>query len=82
MTLLPAGGPVLGVTTAGLLYPLADEDLAVGTSRGVSNEVASAPASVRVRAGVLVAVLPGERGTHVDRGLGPAAEPPSNPTDE
>jgi thiamine pyrophosphokinase len=82
VTLLPAGGPVLGVTTAGLLYPLDDEDLPVGTSRGVSNEVASAPASVRVRAGVLVAVLPGERGTHVERGLGPAGEPPAGSTDE
>ncbi len=86
VTLLPAGGPVLGVTTAGLLYPLEDEDLAVGTSRGVSNEVAAAPASVRVRAGVLVVVLPGERGTHLDRGLGPADVPaddtPSGPTDE
>jgi thiamine pyrophosphokinase len=82
VTLLPAGGPVLGVTTHGLLYPLDDEDLPVGTSRGVSNEVRSVPASVHVRAGVLVAVLPGERGTHLDRGVGPPAGGGEGPTDE
>lgn len=73
VSLLPVGGPAVGVTTEGLLYPLADEDLPVGSSRGVSNEVTDAPATVRVRDGVLVAVLPGEQGTHLDRGLGPGA---------
>ena len=53
---------MLGVTTHGLLYPLDDEDLPVGTSRGVSNEVRSVPASVHVRAGVLVAVSAGGAG--------------------
>jgi thiamine pyrophosphokinase len=71
VSLLPVGGPALGVSTTGLLYPLRDEDLAAGSSRGVSNEVVTSPATVRLRSGVLVAVLPGEWGTHLRRGLGP-----------
>jgi thiamine pyrophosphokinase len=78
LSLLPVGGPALGVTTAGLLYPLDDEDLGPGTTRGVSNEVATTPATVRLREGVVVAVLPGERGTHLDRGIGPARKLPGD----
>lgn len=64
VTLLPAHGPALGVRTEGLLYPLVDEDLPVGTTRGVSNEVAAMPAAVSLREGVLLAIRPGARGTH------------------
>lgn len=69
VTLLPLHGAARGVTTSGLLYPLHDEDLPPGTTRGVSNEMLAARASVALRAGVLVAVQPGERGTHL-RGRG------------
>ena len=58
VSLLPAHGPARGVTTTGLRYPLAGEDLAPGTTRGVSNEVVAARATVEVRDGVLLAVLP------------------------
>jgi thiamine pyrophosphokinase len=75
VSLLAVGGPATGVTTEGLLYPLADDDLPAGSSRGVSNEMVEAPATVGLRAGLLVAVLPGEQGTHLDRGLGPASGP-------
>ncbi|MGH9227317.1 MAG: thiamine diphosphokinase [Acidimicrobiales bacterium] len=64
VSLVPLHGPALGVVTEGLLYPLRDEDLAVGSTRGVSNELAAPEASVRLRAGVLVAVQPGIVGTH------------------
>ena len=64
VTLLPVHGPAMGVTTAGLLYPLKGEDLPVGTSRGVSNELVHDPATVTLAAGVLVAILPGVLGTH------------------
>lgn len=64
LTLVPAHGPARGVTTTGLLYPLVDEDLDAGTSRGVSNEWVDEVATVRLRAGVLLAVAPGVRGTH------------------
>jgi thiamine pyrophosphokinase len=72
VTLLPMHGRAAGVTTDGLLYPLAGEDLVPGTTRGVSNELVGERATVRVRAGVVVAVQPGEQGTHAHRGLGPA----------
>lgn len=60
VSLLPIGGPACGVTTEGLRYPLADEDLAPGTTRGVSNELLDdGVARVRVRGGVLLAIQPG-----------------------
>ena len=65
VTLLPVHGPAVGVVTDGLLYPLRDEDLAVGTTRGVSNELALPVASVRLRAGTLLAIQPGPAGTHL-----------------
>lgn len=64
VSLVPLHGPALGVVTDGLLYPLRDEDLAVGSTRGVSNELTTPEASVRLRSGVLVAVQPGMAGTH------------------
>ena len=57
-TLLPAGGPADGVTTTGLRYPLRDEHLAAGTTRGVSNVFVDVTATVAVRAGVLLAIQP------------------------
>ena len=65
VTLLPAHGAALGVVTEGLLYPLRDEDLPVGTTRGVSNELAASVASVRLSAGTLLVVQPGRAGTHL-----------------
>jgi thiamine pyrophosphokinase len=70
VSLLPAHGIARGVRTDGLLYPLNDEDLPPGTTRGVSNELVGTDAMVRVRDGVLLAVQPGEAGTHLARGLG------------
>jgi thiamine pyrophosphokinase len=64
VTLLPMHGPASGVVTEGLLYPLQDEELLPGATRGVSNEMTGDRARVTVRSGVLVAVLPGDLGTH------------------
>jgi thiamine pyrophosphokinase len=64
VTLLPLHGAALGVTTSGLLYPLTDEDLPIGTSRGVSNEITHDPAGVSLREGVLAAIQPGLPGMH------------------
>jgi thiamine pyrophosphokinase len=58
VTLLPIGGPARGITTRGLRYRLSDEDLAPGTTRGVSNELAAHTGSVRVETGVLLVVQP------------------------
>ena len=64
VTLLPLHGPAEGVVTEGLLYPLRDEDLPPGSTRGVSNELVATTAVVTVRAGTLLAVQPGLAGTH------------------
>lgn len=56
VTLLAIGGDASGITTDGLRYPLRGETLRLGSSRGVSNEVASRPAGVSVRSGVLLVI--------------------------
>jgi thiamine pyrophosphokinase len=58
LTLIPLGGDAVGITTSGLQYPLDDEDLAAGTTRGVSNVFEAENATVAVRDGVLLAVQP------------------------
>ena len=70
VSLLPVHGRVVGVTTSGLLYPLDDEDLDAGSTRGMSNEWAAEEATVQVRSGVLLAVAPGSVGTHWARASG------------
>jgi thiamine pyrophosphokinase len=58
VTLLPIGGPATGVTTTGLRWTLTDAELTPASTRGVSNEIVTSPATVRVRTGVLLAVQP------------------------
>jgi len=58
VSLLPAHGPAAGVTTRGLEYPLHDETLTPGTTRGVSNVFTAAEAQITVVNGCLVAVQP------------------------
>jgi thiamine pyrophosphokinase len=59
VSLLAVGGPAEGVTTEGLRYPLDDETLVPGSSRGVSNVFAAPTARIAVRSGVLLAIRPG-----------------------
>lgn len=59
LTLLPVGGPATGITTGGLHYPLRGETLTPGTTRGVSNVVAAAVATVELETGTLLAIFPG-----------------------
>jgi thiamine pyrophosphokinase len=59
VTLLPVHGPAAGVSTSGLEYPLHDETLPPGTTRGVSNVFAAAEARITVGDGCLIAVQPG-----------------------
>lgn len=59
VSLLPVGGPALGVRTHGLRWPLHGEDLAPGTSRGISNELEAEIADVTLTGGVLLVVRPG-----------------------
>ena len=76
VTLLPVHGPARGVTTTGLLYPLDAEDLPAGTTRGVSNELVHDPATVTVADGVLVAIQPGQLGTHTGTHSHDRGDPP------
>ena len=46
VTLLPVGGAARGITTEGLQYPLHGEELAPGTTRGVSNVLVGDSGSV------------------------------------
>jgi thiamine pyrophosphokinase len=56
VSLLPFGRGVVGVTTAGLVYPLVDEPLPAGPARGLSNVRAATEASVTLRRGWLLIV--------------------------
>ena len=58
VSLLPVHGPAEGVTTTGLAYPLRNETLPAGTSRGTSNVFAASEASVTVSWGCLLVVRP------------------------
>ncbi len=57
-SLLAVGGPASGVTTEGLRYPLRDEELRPGSTRGVSNELLEHQATVTVRHGSVLVVQP------------------------
>jgi thiamine pyrophosphokinase len=56
LTLLPIAGPVSGVTTRELRYPLHGEDLVPGPARGLSNELLGSNASVITTRGRLLVI--------------------------
>ncbi|HEX5466394.1 MAG TPA: thiamine diphosphokinase [Candidatus Limnocylindrales bacterium] len=56
ISLLPFGGPAYGVRTEGLRFPLHDETLASGPSRGLSNVRLTQRAVVDLRSGRLLIV--------------------------
>jgi thiamine pyrophosphokinase len=56
VSLFPLGGPVDGVTTSGLRFPLADATLPPGPSLGLSNELLGTEAQVTTRRGCLLIV--------------------------
>lgn len=56
VSLIPLGAGVVGVTTRGLAYPLADEALPEGPARGLSNMRTASDAVVTVRGGLLLVV--------------------------
>ena len=62
VSLVPVGGDALGVTTSGLEWPLNDETLLFGATRGVSNVLLGESATVQVREGFLLCfVFAGEK---------------------
>lgn len=56
VSLIPLGAAVEGITYTGLRYPLEEATLAFGSTRGVSNELLDAVATVTIRAGVALVV--------------------------
>jgi thiamine pyrophosphokinase len=76
VSLFAVGGTARGVTASGLLYELRGLDLAEGSSRGVSNEFTAPQAVVEVAEGVLLAIQPGETGTHYLRHKVPVTTTP------
>ncbi len=91
VSLIPVGGPVHGITTTGLEYPLHGETLAAGSSRGVSNRLVSGEserldpaalvvAEIEVASGTLLAVQPNHSTAADPAGDGPDhPDPPSPP---
>lgn len=63
VTLLPLAGDAAGVRTSGLRWPLEGETLTFGRSRGLSNEVVAASASVHLEHGTLLIVIAAQGGT-------------------
>ena len=58
VSLIPIGGDAVGVTTTGLRWPLAGDDLRIGSTRGVSNEFSTAVSTIAIESGVLLVVQP------------------------
>ena len=56
LSLLPLDATVEGIVTAGLRYPLHDEPLRLGPSRGLSNELVETEAHITARRGRLLVV--------------------------
>ncbi len=56
VSLLPLGGPVEGITTEELRYPLRNETLYAEHSRGISNEMLEDRALVRFENGILIVI--------------------------
>lgn len=56
LSLLPLGEDADGVSTGGLLYPLANETLHLGEARGMSNVLMGSRAEVSLRRGRLLVI--------------------------
>ena len=59
VSILPMHGDAHGIRTVGLEYPLRDETLSAGTTRGVSNVQTDREVTVAVGVGTVVVVRPG-----------------------
>ncbi|HEX9738194.1 MAG TPA: thiamine diphosphokinase [Candidatus Limnocylindria bacterium] len=56
VSLLAVGQAAVGVTTQGLRWPLVDDQLEAGSSRGLANAVVAVPAEVSLSAGRLLVI--------------------------
>jgi thiamine pyrophosphokinase len=58
LSILPWSSSVTGITTSGLRWPLDRAVLAVGSTRGISNEFVGATATVSIVDGILIVIAP------------------------
>jgi len=56
VSIVPVGGPASAVTTTGLRWALASDDLPSGSTRGISNEMTTVAATVRIAEGVALVI--------------------------
>ncbi len=56
VSLIPWGGPVAGIRTEGLRWPLANETLVPHKTRGISNELLVETATIQIQSGLLLIV--------------------------
>ncbi|MBX3286491.1 MAG: thiamine diphosphokinase [Actinobacteria bacterium] len=80
VSLLTPAGAARGVTTSGLRWSLADAALGAGTTRGVSNELLGAAATVSCAQGVVLVVQPGTAAPAVAPRTGAYDPSPRPPT--
>jgi thiamine pyrophosphokinase len=57
LSIIPVGGPAVGVRLSGLAYPLADQDIPLGATLGVSNILTQPPARIELRKGLLLCIV-------------------------
>jgi thiamine pyrophosphokinase len=57
VSILPIGGDAIGVSNTGLEWPLHDETLPLGSTRGISNILREKQASINIRAGLLFCIV-------------------------
>jgi thiamine pyrophosphokinase len=57
VSLIPIGGDVEGITTQGLEYPLKNETLHFGATRGISNVLLGHTAEVTIQSGMLLCIV-------------------------
>ena len=57
VSLIPLGGDTEGITTQGLEYPLEDETLFFGSTRGISNVLLDENATVFIKKGLLLCII-------------------------
>jgi thiamine pyrophosphokinase len=69
LSLLALGGPATGLTTTGVLWPLSDDMLEPGSTRGISNEIVASPVRVRLESGSLLVI--GTQPLERDEGASP-----------
>jgi thiamine pyrophosphokinase len=63
LSLLPIGSDAHGITTEGLEYPLDDETLHLGKTRGISNVFTGSRVVIRLRSGLLLTLHTRQRET-------------------